>query len=158
LQAEGKRIFVNVPDARQIAIIDRQRREQVAALPMDKYQANFPMALDEAGHCLFVGCRQPPRLLVFDSESGQPRSDLAISGDADDLFFDSQRKRIYVSCGEGFINVIEQTSPDKYELTEKISTSPGARTSLFNSELNRFFLAVPHEGQQNPEVRIYQPR
>ena len=59
---------------------------------------------------------------------------------------------------EGFINVIEQSSADKYELTEKIPTSPGARTSLFSAELNRFFLGVPHEGQQKPEVRIYQPR
>ena len=158
LQTEGKRIFANVPNARQIAIVDRQRREQVAAIPLEKFQANFPMALDAAGRCLIVGCRQPPRLLVFDSESGLPRADVAISGDADDLFFDSRRKRIYVSCGEGFINVIEQSSPDKYELIEKISTSHGARTSLFSPELNRFFLGVPHEGAQNPEVRIYQPR
>ena len=158
LQKEGKRIFANVPNARQIAIVDRQRREQVAAIPMEKFQANFPMALDEAGRCLFIACRQPARLLVFDPESGLPRFDLGISGDADDLFFDSRRKRIYVSCGEGFINVIEQSAPDKYELSEKIPTSPGARTSFFSPELNRFFLGVPHEGQQNPEVRIYEPR
>src|SRR5207249_2540532 len=69
LEKEGSRIFVNVPDAKQVAVIDREKKSVVATWAMEKFQANFPMALDEASHRLFVGCRKPARLVVFDTET-----------------------------------------------------------------------------------------
>src|SRR5262245_38728988 len=70
LEREGKRIFVNVPDAKQVAAIDREKQSVIAQWPMEKFQANFPMALDESNHRLFLGCRKPARLVVFDTEAG----------------------------------------------------------------------------------------
>src|SRR6266576_805577 len=84
LELDGPRIFVNVPDAKQIAVIDREKKSVVATWPMKEYQANFPMALDEASHRLFLGCRKPARLVVFDAAAGKSVADLAISGDTDD--------------------------------------------------------------------------
>jgi hypothetical protein len=123
---------------------------------MEKHQANLPMALDEADHRLFVGCRKPARLVVFDTASNKPVADLAISGDADDLFYDATRKHIYTSCGEGFIDIIRQTDRDHYETLAKIPTRAGARTSFFSSELNRFFLALPERGIQPAELRVFE--
>ncbi len=157
LEPDGVRIFVNLPDAKRIGIIDRERRAVDASWPMEKFQANFPMALDIANHRLFVGCRQPPRMVVFDTEVGKPVADVAISGDTDDLFYDARRKRIYVSCGAGFIDTIEQTAPNAYKTASQLPTASGARTSYFSANLDRFYLAVPDRRSQQAEVRVYQP-
>jgi DNA-binding beta-propeller fold protein YncE len=156
LEKQGWRIFVNVPDAKQIAVVDTKKDSVITTWQMQDFQANFPMALDEPNHRLFVGCRKPARLVVFDTEAGKPVADLAISGDTDDLFYDAKRKRIYISCGEGFIDVIEQSSADNYQRSTKIPTAAGARTCFFSSDLDRLYLAVPERGNQKAEIRVYQ--
>jgi DNA-binding beta-propeller fold protein YncE len=157
LERSGKRIFVNLPDAKMVAVVDREKRAVVARWPMDKFQANFPMALDETTHRLFVGCRKPPRLVVFDTETGTSVSDLEISGDTDDLFFDSKRSRIYISCGAGFLDVIQRRESDRYERVARQPTRAGARTCFYSADLDRLYLAVPQQGGQNAGIRVYQP-
>lgn len=157
LEASGSRIFVNVPEAKQVAVIDRATQAVSATWPMTMFQANFPMALDEVNHRLFIGCRQPARLVVFDTTTGQPVTDLPISSDTDDLFYDAKLKRLYVSCGQGFVDVVEQRDANTYRLRERIPTRPGARTSFFSAELQEFYLAVPQRGKQEAEIRVFQP-
>lgn len=142
LEKDGNRIFVNVPDAQQITVIDREKRSVIATWPMEEFRANFPMALDEANHRLFVGCRRPARLVVLDTASGKKVSDVNIDGDTDDLFYDAGRKQVYVSCGAGFIDVIAQQGADKYDLRERIPTTSGARTSFSSPERGELYLAV----------------
>jgi len=156
LEPDGNRIFVNVPDAKQVAVIDRDKRSIVATWPMEKFQANFPMALDGTNRRLFIGCRKPARLVVLDTSTGKPVADMAISGDIDDLFYDVTRRRLYLSCGEGFIDVIDQRSADTYQLRERIPTRTGARTAFFSKDLNEFYLAVPQRGNQEAELRAFQ--
>jgi hypothetical protein len=156
LEKDGRRIFVNVPDAKQVSVIDRDQRTVVETWPMEKFQANFPMALDEVNHRLFIGCRQPARLVVLETKTGKAMTDLAISGDIDDLFYDARLKRLYLSCGEGYIDIIAQRSADTYQLQERMATRKGARTAFFSQELNEFYLAVPQRGNQQAELRVYQ--
>ena len=85
-------------------------------------------------------------------------SDLEISGDTDDLFYDATLKRIYVSCGEGFIDVIDQRDADHYQRRERIPTRSGARTSFFSAGLNELYLAVPQRGGQEAELRVFRPQ
>ncbi len=158
LEAQGSRIFVNVPEAKQITVIDREKQAVTATWPMNEFRANFPMALDEVHHRLFVGCRQPARLVVFDTTAAKPVANLATSGDTDDLFYDAARQRLYISCGAGFVDVIEQRGEDRYSLGERIPTRPGARTSFFSAELDKFYLAAPARGDEAAEIRIFQPR
>jgi len=157
LELRGIRVFVNVPDAQQIAVIDRQKQSVTATWPMTEFQANFPMALDEANHRLFIGCRKPARLVVFDTTLAKPVTDLAISGDIDDLFYDAMRKRLYLSCGEGFLDVVAQRDADHYERIERLVTAPGARTCFYSAELDRLWLAVPQRGNRPAEIRTYRP-
>src|SRR5262249_18373715 len=131
LEKSRPRIYVNVPNANQIAVIDGSKQEVITTWPVGQYRANFPMALDEPHHRLFVGTRNPAKLVVFDTESGKQITALTISGDTDDVFFDQENKRIYVSAGEGNIDVLNQTDADHYEPVAKIATAAGARTSLF---------------------------
>jgi DNA-binding beta-propeller fold protein YncE len=157
LEKQGWRIFVNVPDAKQIAVVDTKKDFVIGTWPMEKFQANFPMSLDESNHRLFIGCRKPVRLVVLDTTNGKPVADLAISGDTDDLFYDAKRKRIYISCGEGSLDVVDQSSPDNYQRIAKIPTASGARTCFFSPDLDRLYLAVPDRGNQKAEIRVYQP-
>jgi len=114
------------------------------------------MALDEANRRLFVGCRQSAALIVLDSDSGKDVAAVAIDGDTDDVFYDQKRSRIYISCGAGFIDVLDCNALLPYSVISKIPTASGARTSLFVPELNRLYLAVPHRGNQPAEVRVYE--
>jgi hypothetical protein len=155
LEKQGKRIFVNVPRAHQVAVVDRERRSVVATWPVKGAAANFPMALNEADHRLYLGCRQPARLLILDTGSGKEIAGLAIGGDTDDLFYDAARQRLYVICGAGSIDVLQQKDADHYDAVAHIATAAGARTGLFVPDLGRLYLAVPHRGQQAAEVRVY---
>jgi DNA-binding beta-propeller fold protein YncE len=155
LERNGKRIFVNVPNARHVAVIDREKGKVVTTWKTDLAFGNFPMALDEANHRLFVGCRLPSKLVVLNTESGEVVAKIDISGDPDDVFYDAKRHRIYAICGAGKIDIIEQTDPNTYAASAKVNTADGARTGLFVSEGDTLFVAVPHRGSQKAEVRAY---
>ena len=142
LEKKGNRIFVNVPDAGHVVVVDCHTRSVIEKWPTEPFHANFPMALDEENHRLFIGCRRPARLVVLDTKTGKRINDVEISGDTDDLFYDGSHKKIYVSCGAGFLNVINQLSADSYQLQGKITTASGARTSFFSPERDEFSLAV----------------
>jgi hypothetical protein len=158
LAGGDSRIFVNVPDARQIAVIDRSKQAVIAAWSLDDMKANFPMALDEPDHRLFIATRQPAALLVHDTESGKRVANLSIGGDADDLFLDAERKRIYVICGQGVIDVVQQRDADHYQIVAQASSAPGARTGLFVAARNTLYVAVPARGPSPAEIRVYAVR
>ena len=155
LEKNGKRIFVNVPNSRHVAMIDREKGVVVATWKTDLAFGNFPMALDEANHRLFVGCRLPSKLVVLNTESSNIVAKIDISGDPDEVFYDSKRHCIYAICGAGKIDIIEQTDPDTYRISTKVDTAAGARTGLFVSKHDALFVAVPHRGSQKAEVRAY---
>ncbi len=156
LEKSGPRIFVNIPTSQKIVIVDREKRATATVWTTSDATANFPMALDETHHRLFVGFRKPAKLTVFDTESGKVVTNLDSPGDADDIFYDGTRQRIYISGGDGFIGIIQQRDADQYKTLTKIPTASGARTSLFVPELRRLYLAVPHRGAQTAEVRVYE--
>ena len=158
LEQNGNRIFVNVPGDRSIAVIDRVQQNVVAKWRLTESHSNFPMALDEANHRLFVGCRSPARLLVLDTTSGKTTTQVEISGDTDDVFYDAKRQRVYVSCGEGFLDSIQCSAGDHYERIAHEPTRGGARTSFYSPAADRLYLAVPKSWGQDAEIRIYQPQ
>jgi DNA-binding beta-propeller fold protein YncE len=156
LEKSGPRIFVNIPTAQKVVVVDREKKATATAWPTREFRANYPMALDETHRRLFVGFRKPARLVVFDTASGKAVAELNSSGDADDVFYDEAHKSIYISGGEGFIGVVQQQDADHYKTLTEIPTASGARTSLFVPELARLYLAVPHRGSQRAEVRAYE--
>jgi glutamine cyclotransferase len=155
LEKNGPRIFVNVPNSRQVAVIDRNKGEVTGIWKTDLAFGNFPMALDEANHRLFIGCRMPSKLVVLNTDSGDVVAKIDISGDPDDVFYDSKRHRVYAICGAGKIDIMEQTDANTYKASAKIDTADGARTGLFVPERDTLFVAVPHRGSQEAEIRRY---
>jgi DNA-binding beta-propeller fold protein YncE len=156
ITADGTEGIVNVPDAHEIAAVNFAQRRQTASWPTEGLRANFPMTLDQAAGRMHVVFRHPATLAAFDAQSGKKLYSIEACGDSDDVFFDSKRSRAYVSCGEGFIEVIADQD-NHYAQETKITTASGARTSLFVPELDRFFLAVRANGQEPAAVWIYKP-
>jgi DNA-binding beta-propeller fold protein YncE len=155
IERGGRFIYVNVPSAAQIAVIDRQSDKVVASWPVTGASGNFAMALDESSHRVFVATRRPPLLIAVDTENGKRVGEIAICGDADDLFFDSRRQQLYAICGEGRVEVIRQRGADHYVVVERVQTSPGARTGLFVPGLSTLFVAVPARAGASAEIRGY---
>jgi DNA-binding beta-propeller fold protein YncE len=155
VEASGSRVFVNVPTARQIVVVDRDTRQEVVTWKPTG-QGNFPMALDEVHGRLLVVDRNPPELLVFDTGQGDLVARLPTCSDADDVFLDTKRERVYVSCGEGFIDIVRQDG-DAYEQLARVPTSPGARTALFVPELDRLYLAVRAERSEEASIWVFRP-
>jgi DNA-binding beta-propeller fold protein YncE len=156
LEKQGKRIFVNVPNARHVAVIDRDKGEVTATWKTDGAFGNFPIALDEANRRLFVGCRIPSKLVVLNTESGDAVAKVDISGDPDEVFYDNKGHRIYAICGAGKIDIIEQADANNYKAVTRIDTADGARTGLFVPERGTLFVAVPHRGRQSAGIRCYE--
>jgi DNA-binding beta-propeller fold protein YncE len=155
LELNGPRIYVNIPKVRAVVVIDRKQSKVVATWPVEEAEANFPMALDEPGHRLYVGCRKPASVLVYDTGSGKILDRFHTVGDTDDLFYDAQTRRLYVCGGEGFVCVHQKNDGGRYLQIAKIATAAGARTGLFVADLGRLFVAVPHRGSQRAEVREF---
>jgi DNA-binding beta-propeller fold protein YncE len=155
LSPDGQRIYANVPDARQIAVIDRAAGKQVATWPTRDAHANFPMALEGDERVLSV-FRRPPRLEAYATKDGSVVANLEVCGDADDIFVDERRHRVYISCGEGNIDVLERRG-DGYERIARVLTSAGARTSFFLPELDRLVLGVRAVGGEPASLWVFRP-
>jgi len=155
LEKTGTRVFVNVPDRKEIQVADLVKNVAVAKWPVTSASKNYPMALDEADHRLLIGCRSPARMLVIDTATGKQTASVEIVGDTDDLFYDASRKRVYVIGGDGFVDVFDQKDADHYNRIAHYPTATGARTGLFVPEWAKLFVAVPHRGDQRAEILVY---
>ena len=150
----GTQVFANVPDAREIGVVDLGTGS-TQSLPTQGAGSNFPMAIDGEVHRFLVVFRSPPSLMALSSQDGHVAAKIDTCGDADDVFVDRKRHRIYVSCGEGVVDVLE--SGAGYRRLARVSTAPGARTSLFVPELDRLFVAVRAVSSEPAAIWVFRP-
>ncbi len=159
LESGRPRLYLNIPSPTQVVVIDTDKNEVVKSYPLKMAAANYALALDEPNHRLFIGCRKKPMVVVMDSETGAEITGVGIPADTDDLFYDAKRRRIYVSCGEGYIAVIRQVDADHYEFLDPVPTVKDARTCYFEPETGRLYLAVPRQpDKKGPEIWVYKAR
>jgi DNA-binding beta-propeller fold protein YncE len=157
IEQNGSRLYANTPGAGQVTVLDREQNAVVAEWKLTDAESNYPVALDEANHRLFVGCRRPtPRMLVIDTSSGKTVAQVDCGADADDMSFDATHRCAYLACGAGVITGVQQVDADHYRRLPDTPTVAGARNGLFVPELQTFFLAVPGRGNEAGELRAYQ--
>lgn len=156
LTADGGQVFVNVPNAHEIAAVSFAQERQTANWAPGLLLSNYPMSLDQPANRAHVIFRHPATLAAFDTQSGKKLYSIETCGDSDDLFFDAKRSRVYISCGEGLIEVIADQGKS-YAKEAKLATVSGARTSLYVPQLDRLFLAVRANGQAPAAVWIFKP-
>jgi len=154
LEKNGTRVFVNVPDRQEVEVADLAKGTVIARWPVTACTTNFPMSLDETHHRLFIGCRIPARLVVFDTESGKIVASPAMVEHTDDLFYDAAKACVYV-LGEGFIDVWRQIDPDHYDRIGRVATPADSRTGLLVPDLGELFETTPHHGAQGAQIDVY---
>src|SRR6266851_2690811 len=156
LESSSSRLFVNITDRHEVAVVDRKAMKEITRWPTGTQADNSPMAYDEQHHRLLIVCRKPGTLLVMDSDNGKVVEQLPAAERSDDIAFDAEMGRIYVPGGEGFTSVFQQKSADQYELLAKVKTEPGAKTCLLVPSLARLYVAVsPGETKAPAKVLIY---
>lgn len=156
LEKSGPRLFMNITGKNAVGVMDRNKSTLTTTWPLppgDKL--NVAMALDEPNHRLFVVTRTPGKLVVLNSDTGKVVADVPAVGMVDDAAYDAQHKRVYVA-GDQFVDVFEQKDADHYSLLGRVPGSFRAKTGILVPELNRYYLAVPHHGDQEAEVRVYE--
>jgi hypothetical protein len=148
-------IYVNDKATNQVVVIDRFRNSIIAKWPITLAKQNVAMALDEQRQRLFVGCRSG-QIVVLDSNTGKELQALPIAVGIDDLIYDPLTRRIYAAAN-GVVDVFEQTDLDHYTSRGAITTGANGRTARLVPQLNRLFVAVPQNGEQNAHILVYQP-
>jgi len=156
LDKDTDRVFINVPNAGLIDVVDRTSGKEITSWSTEGRGANFAMALDHVRKNILVAFRRPAEVGVFSSTEGKLLTSIPTCGDVDDLFVDSKRNRIYISCGEGFLDVLSLEGTTYWQ-TARIATAVGARTSLFVPELDRLLLAVPARGDAQAAIWVFRP-
>ena len=136
----GKRMFVSVPAAQQVAVLDLAAGKVAATWLLHDGRDNVALGLDDDR--VVTVFRRPPQLAALSTKDGRTLATLPACVDADDLFVDPPRHRLYVICGEGKVDVLEWRDASYARLGE-VPTGPGARTGLFIPELGELIVAVP---------------
>jgi DNA-binding beta-propeller fold protein YncE len=154
-ERSGPRLFVNVADKHEVAVIDRNSRSVVSLWPLPDAEENLPLAVDEDRRRVFTVSRKPAKFFVLDGASGKVVTSLASVGESDDMAYDTKNRRIYVSGGEGFVSVFQQEDADHYTSLAKIPSGPGGNTSIFVPELNRLYVGV-RRGKNSAELQIFE--
>jgi DNA-binding beta-propeller fold protein YncE len=149
------RIFVNLPDAGLVGIINLPDSKLANKWITKDLAANFPMALDEINHRVFIGFRSPARMVTLDGKTSNPISSIAMVGDADDLYYDPVSGSIIVSGGEGAISIFSKTESGQYKQTANIPTRKGARTSLLIIPFRLFVVAARAESSNEATLMVY---
>jgi DNA-binding beta-propeller fold protein YncE len=156
VEASGKHIYVNVPDAGNVVEAIDRKTGAVTKWPLKDLRGNYAMALNEEDHRVFTISRKLPMVVVFNTETGAEVARMPAAGESDDVFFDDSRKRIYVIGAEGSISVFQQDDPDHYSLLATVPTGIGIRTGFFYAKRDRFYVGVPAKGNEPAQVWTYE--
>jgi hypothetical protein len=155
-QLQGGRAFVNLPNANHIAVVDLDGGKVTGTWANPAAMANFPMALDADAGLLFAVYRLPGRLAVFRTDQGKAQQVLPTCGDADDVFFDQKRGRVYVICGQGEVQTFAKGAGGLAPI-DTTPTSPGARTGLFLPTVDRLAVAARAAEGRTARLLILRP-
>ena len=149
----GKIMYVNLKSTNEVGVVDLEARKVIARWPIPEAQTANALALDEPNHRVFIATRKPPTFFVFDTEAGKVVAKLPCTAQNDDMWWDLQRKRIYVT-GTETTTVFEQKDADHYSHLADVPTGFRARTSILVPELNRLYIAVSGKGKADAKLAL----
>lgn len=164
IDANSDRIFANLADAGQVAVIDGKTHSMSATWTLKSAKDNTPLAcdqadgvIDQADDVMLIGCRRPARLIAFDARQGSELSILNSSAGADDLFFDRATRRAYLISGEGAIDSVELAAGGILKPVAVTRTVSGAKTGLLDPASGLLDIGIPGT-TASAAIRIYQTK
>lgn len=138
----GPDLYVNVTDKNYLAVIDKASGKIVKQIPIKEAEQNAPIAMDERNHRLFEVTRKPGKLIILNADTGQVIASFPAPERTDEVVWDPDNRRIYVAGGQGYISVVQQDGPDKYSEIARVTSQPGAKTELLDSQGKRLWVAA----------------
>ncbi len=152
----GKTMYVSLRATNEVGVVDLEKRKVVARWPIPGATTANSLILDEANDLIFVATRKPPKFFVFDTRTGKVVTSLPCAPLHDDMWFDTARKRIYVT-GSETTSVFEQKDTEHYAHVADVPTAFRAKTSILVPELNRLYIAVSGKGKPDAKLalRVY---
>ena len=157
LDKSGAHLFVTLPGANQIGIVDTKAQKIATTYPIEAPAKPVALALDNNHRRVFVGTRTPDKFIVLDMDSGKTLATLPSVGGISGMFFDAAHQRVYVSGLDGIVEVYQQSDPQHYSSCGRMNIVPKAGTSLFMPTLSRYYVAAPPQNGEPGEIWVFEP-
>ena len=146
--------FINLEDKDTVAEVDLNTRKVLARWPVAPGGHPVGLAIDATGHHLFIGCRNPQKLVVMNTQTGAVEADLPIGTGVDATAFGDGEA--FASTGDGNLTVAAEKS-GKWQVVDTVKTATGARTMGLDATTHRIYLpaadlqaASPGGGRPRP--------
>ena len=156
LAADGQgKAYINLEDNSEVAVVDTKAMKLLSKYPVAPGGSPVGMAMDREHGRLFIGCRNPQKMIVMDAGSGKVLADLPIGAGVDATQFDGGDA--FASCRDGTLTVIRETSPGKFEVVQTVQTKQGARTMGLDEQTHSLYLPAaemePAQGNARPRTK-----
>jgi hypothetical protein len=158
LAADGEgKAYINLEDKDMVAVVDLKTRQVTARWPVAPGGHPVGMSLDRKNHLLFIGCRNPQKMIVMSTVDGKVVASLPIGASVDATKTDGGLA--FASCGDGSLTVIGEKD-GKYDVLQVVKTPTGARTMGVDSSTHTAYLptseflpAVPGATRGRPKMK-----
>ena len=148
-------VYVNIEDKSELVRIDTRSLKIQARWPLPQCESPHGLAMDTTARRLFVGCANA-QMTVIDADNGHAVASLPIGNGSDAVVFDSTRRLIFSSNGEGTLSIIAENGPDNFTPMPTVKTAPGARTMAEDAASGRLFTITADEDRTLPQTPKHQ--
>jgi DNA-binding beta-propeller fold protein YncE len=150
-------VYVNIEDTGEVVALNPQKRSIVARWKLPMCDEPTGLAFDESAHRLFSVCSGNKTMFISDADNHKALATVQIGTGSDGVVYDPDTHLVISSNGEGTLTVVQQKSPDKYEVVQTLPTAPGARTLALDPKSHKVFLVTAQYGPA-PAASADQPR
>ena len=133
-------IYVNSEEAGEVVVFDPKSLEVKKRFPIGVAKVPTGLAYDAKTKRLFIGCRNEPKMVVMDAETGKVINSFPIGAGVDYAAFDPSTRLIFFSCGDGTLSIFHEKSADEYEDAGAVKTQRSAKTMAFDPKTKKIFL------------------
>ena len=144
---EAGKVYINLVDKNEVAVVDIKARKVLAHWPVAPGGAPVGLDIDRANHRLFIGCRNPQKLIVMSTDDGKVVADLPIGTGVDAAKFDGHQA--FASCRDGKLEVAGEAG-GKFEIVQTATTPLGARTMDVDAAAHKVYLPTAEFEEQKP--------
>ena len=152
---DAGKAYVNLEDKDLVAVVDLKTRKVTARWPVAPGGHPVGMAIDRKTHRLFIGCRNPQKLIVMSTEDGKILADLPIGAGVDATKFHAGHA--FASCGDGTLTVASEKA-GKFEVEQVVKTPHGARTMGVDDATGKLYLPTAEFEPPAPGAASRRPR
>ena len=139
-------VWVNIEDTSELAKIDVSGMRVSSRSPLTGCENPSALAFDPQHRRLFSGCENS-MMTVVDADNGKLITTVPIGRGVDAGAFDQGTQQVFMSCGEGILKVIHEDTPDRYSVTETVTTARGARTMTLDPDSGTVYTVTAQFGE-----------